>query len=309
METNDAVSGLKLKLLLGLSWIFDHLNEFGTGKEKSHSRTKEDVALIKPLSELALTIDVLRRCGIALPVFDQILEWIWRETDRGKYITTVLLARNDFVPCCALYTSLFSQGYKSESLHTTLRMLSQMDMTATLPLQPWARLALEYNLEKLNLPLKNRIHQSQLYAPRCPEPWVISGETAYAITHELFYLSDFGFKPLIDEPLLEYLKTWIPYWSQKFIAASDYDVTGELAMVWNCIDAEENEEINNPLYSVLEYQQANGSLKGPEGAGSFLFKKGDSAERRIFLERYHTTLVLLMAIALRLRNARTEKTL
>ena len=77
-------------------------------------------------------------------------------------------------------------GFQSNILHSALEMLSKSDMARVLPLQPWSRLGLDYNLCKLGLLRRSDINE-------CPKAWVVSGDPAYAITHEVFHLSDFGF--------------------------------------------------------------------------------------------------------------------
>lgn len=293
---------IKKGLLLALGWVHEHLSEFSIDITEKSQFSKDDLARIKPLSELGLTVWLLKRCGIQLGVLDKILQWQWQQSDQGKLLTRLLLARNDFLPACAFYAPLYQTGYYSKSLHEVLALLANYDMATVLPLQPWSRLALEYNLWKLDLKASNAILTDGLYVTSCPEPWVISSEIAYAITHEVFYLTDFGFRALPDSRTLNYLQTWTHYWAQIFHMESDFDVTGELAMVCSCIEAGDGKREEKPIHWLIKHQNEDGSVYGPEGAGSFLYLEGDSRERRDFLACYHTTLVFLMATALELRS-------
>ena len=287
-------------LLLGLGWINLQLDEFRIGQINPKDFSKDSVARIKPLSELALSVNVLMRCGVTLPFLPLAADWIWNECEEGHGLLRLLLARNDFLPACSLYASLFELGYRSAPLDAALRMLAKSKMARRLPLQPWARLALDYNLFKLGIIPWSRIRRSGLYVVSRPEPWVISGEIGYAITHEIMYLTDFGFEPLRDAELDGYLRTWIPYWAQAFTRERDWDVLGELAMISSCLGTESP---MSELAIVLAQQAADGSIAGPDGAGSFLYAEGDTKSRRAFLASYHTTLVGTMAAAMALRRS------
>jgi len=296
-------------LLLGLAWVSDHLAEFAIDGDSAGTQpfSRTDVARIKPVSELALTVWVLKRCGIEVPVLDHLADWAWRETGSGRQLVHLLLARNDFLPCCALYAPLYRLGYRSDALHAVLEMLARSDMATVLPLQPWSRLALAYNLWHLGLGSRPQARGRGLYVAARAEPWVVSGEVAYAITHEVFYLTDFGFRPLGNSQVRTYLRTWVPYWAEVFVREGDDDVGGELAMVLGCIGAGLSLRRGHPLLSVLAHQRSDGSVRGPEGAGGYLRSDGDPPARREFLACYHTTLVALMAAALTLRLVARRK--
>ncbi|WP_271253409.1 DUF6895 family protein [Pseudanabaena sp. Chao 1811] len=301
---NDSLvfdSFLKRSLLLGLAWVSSQLQEFSINRGRQVVSSEQDITRIKPISELALTVWLLKRCGVQLPILDEIAKWMWQECDHGQYLTHLLLARNDFLPCCAFYASLYKLGYRSKRLHAVLKMLSQSDMAKVLPLQPWSHLALYYNLWQLGLSKRPTTWRASLYVEACPEPWVVSAEVAYAITHEVFYLSDFGFRPLRSQRIISYLRIWIPYWTNVFISDCNNDVAGELAMIWSCVGSGFCSSFEHPLVAVLENQCEDGSVTGPDGAGTFLYTDKDSPQRRKFLACYHTTLVIMMAAAMALR--------
>jgi hypothetical protein len=292
--------------LLGLGWIDSQRPYFGLGPDVSWRFDKRDVAKLKPISELALTLDVLDRCGICLPALNNLAEWIWDEIDKGRLLTSLLLARPDFVPCCSLVASMAQLGYRRDALATVLKMVAALDMTSVLPLPPWARLALRYNLGRLGLTQPQSVSDLQLYVLSRPEPWIMSAEIAYAITHEVFYLTDFGFVSL-DAPTISYLKCWLPYWARAFLDECNDDVLGEFAMCWTTVAEWPECFTDGPLPTVLSHQRDDGAVPGPPGAGTVLTASDDSPERREFLATYHTTLVAIMACALTLRRERLAR--
>ncbi len=298
MSTTEPISQ---GLLLGMAWVNEHLDQFALAPNSMDKSAPYDIALMKPLSELALTISILKRSGIRLGFLDKVSEWAWEQTGEGKALLQMLMARNDFLPCCAYYAALHELGYHSTPLHTVLEYLGRSKTGERIPLQPWARLALDYNLWKLGIIDFSAAETTGLYVTAYPEPWVIPGEIAYAITHEVFYLTDFGSRRPESDVLIDYLSTWIPYWCSKFSTEGDFDLAGEFSMTWSCLAPAVQPELN-PISCLLPQQQENGNITGPRGAGSFLYRNDDTAERRSFLGSYHTTLVFIMAAALYLKT-------
>lgn len=297
----------KRGLLLGLGWVNDQLQEFRIGDGSPPIGSPNAVvSRLKPISELALTVWILKRCGITLPALDRLSGWIWEEIRRGHYLVELLLARNDFLPACALYAPLYRMGYRSGPLDVVIRMLVASDMAAALPMQPWSRLGMAYNLWHLGVDPRPHSRGRGLVVSARPEPWVVSGDIAYAITHEVLYLSDFGFSPLRDARIVDYLRTWVPYWTGIFINEGDADLAGEFAMVLSCINSRSVLMPDHPLLYVLHQQSADGWVRGPEGSGTFLYSEADPPSRRAFLDHYHTTLVMLMAAAMALRLCQQE---
>jgi hypothetical protein len=288
--------GVERAFLLGLGWIAEQREQFAVPELADGPFGKDDVARLKPLSELTLTIWVLKRYRLNLPFLDETAAWIWAQTDQGSALLRLLLARPDFLPSCAIYAMMHELGFTSRPLAAAIAHLARLDLTRALPLQPWARLALSYNLARLGHRDVAGVRLDDLYLAVRPEPWMISGELGYAITHETFYLSDFGFEPTLDRETMDYLRVWLPYWTAAFVAEGDWDLAGEMAMAALCIGLDEP----TGLSEVVRAQDDDGSIQGPDGAGAYLFSQADSSDRRRFLGRYHTTLVLVMATSMAL---------
>lgn len=289
-------------LLLSLAWTISQLKQFAVEPTKDLIQFgKDHIARLKPISELALTLEVLHRCGIDLPATCQASDYIWEELENGRTLIRLLLARNDFLPVCAVYASMERLGYHDEAVRRVLATVAGMDLAEALPLQPWAALALRHNLATLGLPTPPR--PMSLYLTSRPEPWAISAELGYAVTHETFYLTDFGhgLNDGADELLVAYLRLWIPYWTSIFLTAKDNDLVGELAMCDACVSDSWPTSANlSPLLNLLDAQEQDGSIAGPDGAGGYLRNPKDNPERVEFLGHYHTTLVACMACALTL---------
>ncbi len=194
--------------LLGLGWIAEQRDQFAVPELADGPFGKDDVARLKPLSELTLTVWILKRNRLSLPFLDETATWIWAQTDQGSALLRLLLARPDFLPSCAIYAMLHELGFTSRPLSAALAQLARLDLARALPLQPWARLALQYNLARLGHHDVTTDRLDDLYLAARPEPWMMSGELGYATTHETFYLSDFGFKSALDRETMDYLRVW-----------------------------------------------------------------------------------------------------
>jgi len=300
MEGNE-YDIVKTSLLLSLGWVNESIHSFSlAGDEKSNSN--QEIAALKPLSELALTLCILRRCGIRLPALDNIANKVWLETAGGETLARQLIARNDFLPCCAYYSSMHELGYRSSKLQLAIGMISRYTACRSLPLLPWGRLALYYNLWKLGF-CERPINLIQgLYSETFPEPWLMSTELAYAITHEVFYLTDFGNLPNPNLTWQDYLLFWTPYWAEKFIHESNWDITGEFSMVCSCLGS--HSRAMSICLQVCKTQRQDGSVIGPAGAGSCLYSEdNNNDDYQYFMQCYHTTLVFIMSAALVLKNA------
>jgi hypothetical protein len=303
-ECHSVAQPLMEGMLAGLLWTAEYLDEFSLNNrfDLSAADLKDQIPQLKPISELALTIWLLRRSGVRHEFLDEVPRWIWEQIDSGKMLTKLLLARNDFLPCCSLFGPLYQLGYRSQPLEKTLNLLSRSDMAKVFPLAPWAALAIDYNLSILGCKALSPDIGS-LYVGALPEPWVVSSEIAYAITHEVFYLTDFGSRRIDDDYVVEYLEYWLPYWGSIFLREKNYDLAGELAMSSCCISHANALVSEQLLNSVLAVQDVTGYVPGPIGAGTILHQQGDTTRRRKFLANYHTTLVALMACALVLRSS------
>lgn len=93
--------------------------------------------------------------------------------------------------------------------------------------------------------------------------------SAYAVTHEVFYLTDFGKKTdTIPGDVAAYISLWIPVWIEIFGEQGNFDLAGELLLsllYLRCYD-----EIGPGVSAMLDAQSADGSTPGPIGAGRAL---------------------------------------
>ncbi len=126
----------------------------------------------------------------------------------------------------------------------------------------------------------------------------------YAITHALFYLSDFGERE-IPEKFKDRLHHAVQTLAMKNLLVGDMDLLAEYLINMSNLNIC-NEVYNLSLKELLKNQEDDGSFPGPERCGKdkIDINAKDKKEKRtnIFTVNYHTTLVCIMAILFHLKN-------
>jgi hypothetical protein len=128
-----------------------------------------------------------------------------------------------------------------------------------------------------------------------PEPWMMTDDIAYAVTHEIFYISDFGRVPeRLPPSVRSYVATWLPAWLEIYAAQSNWDLFAEFVMV----GASLRQSQPVALCLLMEQLTPDGHVPGPRDGAANLIRSNDPGPRIRFLRNYHTTLVAMMAFAL-----------
>ncbi len=275
-----------------LSWAESHLEQFGI---RAHARDDhERVLLLKPLSELALTASLLGREPGLRERCRRIVEWSWEETDRGACLLRITSARPELVESVGLYASAYSFGHRDDLLHDWFGHLARSALITGLEIPAWRSTALRHNLARLGLAEAPQVSAAGSWLGALPEPWTISDTTGYPMTHEVFYLTDFGARPQALSPdTVAYLAQWLPAWWRCVGDSGNHDLGAELVMVAACAAIP---VADSALAELLARVRPDGSVAGPPGAGGALPCPPEDGARRVFLRDYHTTLVTLLAL-------------
>lgn len=286
------MTALTLPAEAALSWIERHRGQFGV---RSHARDDhERVLLLKPLSELALTASLIgrepglhERCG-------RLVEWAWDEADRGALLLQLTCARPELIESIGLYAYVHSFGHRNDRLHDWFGHLARSALTAGLEVPAWRWTALRYHLAKLGLADPPERPAAGSWLGALPEPWTISDNTGYPMTHEVFHLTDFGTRPDALAPDTgDYLTLWLPAWWRCVRDSGNHDLAAELVMVGACAGAA---AADGACAELLAHHRSDGRFAGPRGAGGDLPCPDGDDVRRQFLRDYHTTLVTLLAL-------------
>jgi hypothetical protein len=157
--------------------------------------------------------------------------------------------------------------------------------------------SLEHGFEGLGLSTFPECPERGTWLEALPEPWTLTNDIAYALTHDVFYITDFGFKPhRLAVQMREYITTWLPTWLFIYWRQSSWDIFAELIMVAACI--KKTRAVRSEMRQLISAQHQNGMTPGPSNSAKSLLRDYHSEARVSFLQNYHTTLVSLMAMSL-----------
>lgn len=278
------------KFRIGIErWIEQHFDFFSLQKSGPEMR---QISRLKPLSELMLYAEVTAQQS---PQFAKtIAQFAWDEIDQGDYIFRLLCARPDYCQAASILASLSSFGFLNQRAIDAVAAISRMSFVVSLPVEPWVGLSVSHAFQRLRIG-KLRLEDSpRLWTSFRSEPWLIAEGNAYALTHEIFYMTDFGRQPFgISAELGEYVKWFMPSWLEIYMRKKNFDILSELLMVNIYTSTKAPSE---KYWSALfDSQFEDGSVSPPSHAGRGLISDGDSTETRDFFSKYHTTLVAGMA--------------
>lgn len=279
-----------------MGWVEAHREQFSL----THAADPvHELQLLKPLGELVLTCDVLLRGGTQKKLAHKLMHWAWLQLDSGQAIHNLLLSRPDLIILTSIYASFHRNGFRRMETLELLKYLTKTAFASAIQFPNWRRLDFEHALEALAIGRMRTSSIANMWCARRPEPWLIEHDSAYAMTHEVFYVTDFGRLPnRLPPKAAEYICMWLPSWIEIFKLQQNFDLLAELLMVGCCVD--NSPSTGNTFAGIADVVKQRGFLPGPESGGKNLQSDTDSQERSIFLSNYHTVLVGLMAADLAL---------
>ncbi|WP_041522015.1 DUF6895 family protein [Gilvimarinus agarilyticus] len=182
-------------------------------------------------------------------------------------------------------------GMNIEEHERTLRYARSRGYPEVSEVVPYRRMD---QLYFLSLSTENELDISSLIEPtsigHCTNLLSINRETAYSITHTLFYANDFGLKVMKDEhPAKRFCETIIESLLAEYTNNKDWDVLGELLIVANSIQG-----FNSCTFefyrTVFQAQMSPLGYTPPSEKTAQVISDNLSREE-FFGALYHTTLV------------------
>ncbi|GAB2859511.1 hypothetical protein GCM10022221_68770 [Actinocorallia aurea] len=254
---------------------------------------------LKPLSELLVVcVPVLSTSdptGDRHRLARHMVDAVWEDFGAGEVLHDLLRAEPGLTSLLPIYVLLRQTGKRHEGVE---RLAAHLATT-----RHWAAweepryLALERLATQRALGLSTHADAEETIAGtwlgRFPEPWHLDYEHAYAVTHTVFYLTNWGLRPShLPSALAGYLSDWLPCWSQVWCEEKDWDLLGELLAVDACLP---QPALDERLWTHLaEAQLPDGSLPGlPPHFGSYDHQGEDA-----YLRDRHPTAVAALAATL-----------
>jgi hypothetical protein len=282
-----------------LMWINNNLNEFDIFKNPP---------IIEPLKAKAL-IELAFMCMFYIRYKDiNTNKTIKSCFDHLLNVSKNPLYRERLVRCpsaLTLYGTLYVVMYKSGYDDKEFRMIFQnvLDQGYSINIErvSFRKMDLNYLLECgefLNnlTPMEDLFEETLL--SKNPPLLYLHDHDVYAITHALFYLTDFGNRPFPKklEAKLDNIRKLISMLLGIYIRENNMDLVGELLICCSCIDLSPPLLYEIAWEAIIKSQIVDGSIPGPSFS-ICKFDKLSTDERKIycFENSYHTTLVTFIA--------------
>jgi hypothetical protein len=287
----------------GFKWVRSNLLQFSLSNAKSE---EEKLQLLKPLGELALAADLIEQLIPGRFLTKEISEWCWNELEQGETLVGILSVRPDLIVIATLYANFKRAGLHNSRLDLLIAFLSKSPSVQNIELPTWRRLDVEHGLASLGLSLFPSDPEKGTWLSALPEPWTITDDIAYAMTHDVFYITDFGHEQdRLSADSKRYLRTWLPTWLTLYQKQMNWDLFAELLIVAACIDSSLI-GMTAELGYLISVQHENGMVRGPPNSAKNLLSDTHTEHRTVFLKNYHTTLVSLIAFAFGTRRTLSE---
>jgi hypothetical protein len=283
------------------NWVSANLAQFEYHPD--HDRTL--TARLKALSELAIAAEVLlqnRREDVWFEKKSK--EWLsfcWSQLNEGNILWQVIDRRADFLLFAAMYLPFMRNGMRNEQLEQAIRDGLRNRGASSHEFQGWVLLLIVRTLHLLEIESPWTIDSCfrDTWLHNLPEPWSIRNESAYSLTHTVFFLTDFGQRPdHLPEVYRQYLVLWLPVWLEHYRTSWNHDLLAEMIIVARCIHVEDENDWGSIL---LSRQEKDGTLRKPRMQQTGPNEVKDV--RKQFQEKYHSTLAVLMASVMSLDDS------
>ena len=281
-----------------LAWIDAHLESFSplTGGRAGCSVT---IYQTKALGELALLCMLSSRATRDGPeptieLFLRFIHTIWQHPQFQERIYRqpayfylhlmlyVVLRQYHLIDASTqeMIQCVIDQGYVTAVETTPMRLLDRRHM-------------LDAGQFQHTLPSYEQLYAQTLLA-QTPPPFYYSDTDAYAITHTLFYLTDFGARstPALAGEHLANVHWTIETLLGLYLYRQHWDLVGELLLDCYCLHWYPDVLVPIAWETVWNAQLPDGSIPGPRFSEAKLEQlESEQRKQYCFEQNYHTTLV------------------
>ncbi|MEU1126087.1 hypothetical protein ABZ371_21615 [Streptomyces sp. NPDC005899] len=220
-----------------LSWL--HANrEFGALPPGTTETMADPDSVYKPLGETTLAASLILRDNVAGPgrlaAAQSLIDFTWEQFRHGDMLYERQLRHTLMTDPLEMYAPFVRCGYHHEGLHTLLTHRARLRSAGGVEMLPNRRLAAANAARVVGLPHGEDMAAlaGTTWLGATPEPWAINWITAYAMTHTVFHLTDWGADPAGLPPrLAEYVRSWLPVWIDVWREVGQWDLVTELLIV------------------------------------------------------------------------------
>jgi hypothetical protein len=202
------------------------------------------VQALKSVAELGLAMSLVDREAVAGPedaqAARQLAEFAWGQLEGGALLYRRQLGDPASSFPMEMYASFVRAGYRHRPLEALCAHLVGLRAARVRELAPHDQLAVVVAARQLGLPapVDPLVLVERTWLGGQPEPWMLDAAAAYALTHTVFHLTDFGADPCgLPQELQKYLHLWLPVWVEVVTETKAWDLLAELLIVDACLTA------------------------------------------------------------------------
>ncbi|MFS0695155.1 DUF6895 family protein [Streptomyces nitrosporeus] len=285
-----------------LAWL--HANRALGALPPGTTETMADPdGVYKPLGETTLAASLVLRDTRSEPgraaAAQSLMDFTWEQFRRGDMIYERQLRHTLMTDPLEMYAPFVRCGYRHEGLDRLLAHRSRMRSVNSVEVLPNRRLAVANAARVVGLDHPDDMAElaRATWLGATPEPWAINWITAYAMTHTVFHLTDWGARPDgLPPELARYVRRWLPVWIDIWREVGQWDLVTELLVV--------GVSLEDP-YCAPEDWEALAALQHEDGLVPRDSDPVHDDPRRRFTDHQHTVVVTAVAGSIALaRSAR-----
>ena len=275
-----------------LDWL-NRSRQFGSLPPGTDIEFTDPDNCYKPLGETALAASMVLREGVAGPgellAAQELLDFTWEQFRAGDFLFERQVRHPMVTDPLETYAHFVRGGYRNHRLDEVAAHLGTLDSFRAVEMMPNRRLAVANANRVINPGYQCdwAALAADTWLGSTPEPWMIDWMTGYHLTHAVFHLTDWGARPDgLPEPVVDYLRTWLPVWADVWQEVAQWDLLGELLIVDACL----REPVCDPQSweRLAQAQHRDGLL--PRDAEPVA-----EDPRRAFKDNEHTAVVAIVA--------------
>ncbi|MFJ8826658.1 DUF6895 family protein [Streptomyces sp. NPDC102467] len=227
-----------------LRWLHDN-RRYGALSDLPDADLSADRGAYKALGETALATSLVLRSGAAgtteLTLAGDLLTFCWQQTGEGTLLYERLLRNPLKTDPLETYAHFVRGGFRNRELDALLAHTVPLTSTHAAEHVPNRRLGVANAIRVSGLdegpgtPRWAALTRAT-WLGNTPDPWHIDWLTAYAVTHTVYHLTDWGRLPAgLPADLVDYLHRWLPVWTDIWAEAGHWDLMAELMIAEMCL--------------------------------------------------------------------------
>ncbi|HEY2764655.1 MAG TPA: hypothetical protein VGJ13_11680 [Pseudonocardiaceae bacterium] len=298
----------------GVGWLHHNLEWFDPQRWERFLPRRRFPA--SPLLELVVLLRCLRRgpfAELAGALVEAGLDLAERVTRRAEFREGLHRADLTFPYYAYLVCVLAEAGRDTRSLRDSVRSIVETnigDVTCAdrpAPTLMELRYVLDVGSIACPLPTLGELYPSSIVAAR-DTPLFFGDDDAYAVTHVLFYLTDFGVRPLpVDPAERERVRELVLIMLAGYLARGNLDLAGELMLCAETLGAHQHDLLDHGWRLMAGARRADGAVPSPLHDPAIVpAVQGEKRAAYLFGTCFHTTMVAAMAASERRRRALAE---